>query len=454
MAPLRLVRCDTMQAQDLTPHLQKMEDALGTKLGTEVSSSELEAELKKYLDQGHHPDAAIRSILRNHGVMLPAPAQTAGPTTLSQLKGGMNGVNLHVRILAIGTRTITARGEEKTIITGLLGDETGTMGFTSWRGLQGVDKGSVLKIMGAYTKEFRNEVSVNLGTSTRIQIVEEETLGKTPVGGKPTTVAELTGTSRNFELTVRVLSREEREVMVQGNPKTLYSGQLADESGKIPYTAWEDLGLQEGQTVRIKGAYMRSFRDEPQVNMGDNTEIEVLEDSELPDASELDVATKFAIRDIVGTGRSDAEITGTVVQMRPDSGLVSRCPVEGCRRIMKGNECYEHGQQNGESDLRLKVILDDGTECIQTIAGADVVVRLLGKDLDACKELARESMRMEIVAEQLEPLVVGRTFTARGFSRTGEYGDMFLAREFVDADIDVEAEAAELLDELVREASA
>ena len=55
-------------------------------------------------------------------------------------------------------------------------------------------------------------------------------------------------------------------------------------------------------------------------------------------------------------------VTGVIVHLAPGSGLIKRCPVEGCNRVLsRQNYCPVHEiQKDFRYDLRIKGVLDDG----------------------------------------------------------------------------------------------
>lgn len=80
-------------------------------------------------------------------------------------------------------------------------------------------------------------------------------------------------------VTVRVLSVGKRSIQYNGERQVIFEGELADETGKISYTAWEDFGLEPGETVRIGNADVREWEGEPELNLGGSTDIERVEAS-------------------------------------------------------------------------------------------------------------------------------------------------------------------------------
>ncbi len=97
----------------------------------------------------------------------------------------------------------------------------------------------------------------------------------------PTTkdVADVTTGDSNVSVTAVVLTVGKRSIRYQGEDHVIFEGELADETGKISYTAWEDFGLSAGQTVRIGNAGVREWEERPELNLGERTTVELSDDA-------------------------------------------------------------------------------------------------------------------------------------------------------------------------------
>jgi len=95
-------------------------------------------------------------------------------------------------------------------------------------------------------------------------------------GGGPTArdVADVSINDDSVSVTVVVLTAGTRSIRYQGEDHVIGEGRLADETGVISYTAWEDFDLEPGQTVRIDNAGIREWEGEPELNLGERTSIE------------------------------------------------------------------------------------------------------------------------------------------------------------------------------------
>src|SRR3989338_8879704 len=147
-----------MHSEQSAPMLESILQALGSKVGTEVTADALGEELQRYLDYGVPPEQARAAILRHYGVQAPRN-DTSGRRTLADLKPSEPFVNLLVRVVAINEKEILVKGEKRRIQYGILGDESMTRPFTAWKPIP-AKKGDVVKITGAYTKEYQGEAEV------------------------------------------------------------------------------------------------------------------------------------------------------------------------------------------------------------------------------------------------------------------------------------------------------
>ena len=95
-------------------------------------------------------------------------------------------------------------------------------------------------------------------------------------GGGPTTkaVGDVTTGDSSVNVTARVLTAGTRSIRYQGSDHVIHEGELADDTGKISYTAWEDFGLEPGETVTVGNAGVREWEGEPELNLGESTSVD------------------------------------------------------------------------------------------------------------------------------------------------------------------------------------
>lgn len=447
-----------MIAQEETaPHFEQITRALGNKVGSEVSEAEIKEQFEKFLQYGVTPEQAVRSLIRQYGGgSASAPTGGAarstpsgdGPAKLSDVEPGLSAVDLLVRVVHVTEREINVRGEAKTIWTGIFGDDTGTKPFTSWEpfGEQDGDsfvpyvKGDVLAITDAYTKEFNNETQINIGNRVTIEKQAPDALPEYNSETVVKPIGELEPGIGRCIVTGRVVQVDKRTVIARGEEKTITTGTLADTSGRIPFTAWSDLELNEGQVVTIDAGYIKAYRGVPQFNFDDGAEITVQADDALPAAAQLAQVEPVTLGQIIGRGGgSDVTVHASIIEVRPGSGLVFRDPETN--RVIQD---HAHSDTEGTPDLRIKAILDDGTGALNAIIMRNDTEALYGKTVEEALTLAKETMDWAIVADQIREKVTGRKFEVSGNVLQDDFGMTFIVQRIQEVPVDVQMRAAKL----------
>jgi replication factor A1 len=92
-------------------------------------------------------------------------------------------------------------------------------------------------------------------------------------------VADVSTSDSNVTVTATVLTVGKRSIRYQGDDHLIFEGELADESGKISYTAWEDFDLEAGETLQIGNAGVREWDDRPELNLGESTNVERVDET-------------------------------------------------------------------------------------------------------------------------------------------------------------------------------
>ena len=316
-------------------------------------------------------------------------------------------------------------------------------------------KGDIVRVQNAYSKEYRGQVQVNFGFRTVVAKEAADALPEykpgtgAPYLGKPTPVrvVDLREGASNVQVTARILSVERREVEVDGTPKAVFSGILADETGKTQFSAWKDFGLADGEVIRIDGAYVKSWRGIPQISFDERATITRLKPDLLPPLDVLSASPRMWIEDLAERGgAADVTVRGILIDLREGSGLVYRCPE--CRRVLRKGVCRLHGEVKGEPDLRVKAVLDDGSGALTAVFDRELTEALLDKTLDACIEAARDAMSTDVVRDELADVLVAQPIEVRGDVTSDDYGLMMIVASAKMLKVDVQTEAREMLEGL------
>jgi replication factor A1 len=376
----------------------------------------------------------------------PRPAETP-EVRLRDLSPTVSPVELVARIVTFDRREVTRRsdGSRRPLVSGLLSDGTASVRFTWWDPpREGLERGTVVRAVGAEVREFRGRPEVTFTWRTRVGPASPAELPRVDGAEIPfRSVHDLTSPAEGFQVEVRIVRVAARSVTVRDERRVLFDGLVADRSGAIALSAWSDFGLKAGEAVRIAGAYVRSFRGRPQLVLDDRATVVRIEGTDLPDPTELLRAPPRSIARIEDEGGGEAvAVEGMVVALLPPSGLVYRCPT--CQRSIKNGICRVHGQVEGQLDLRARIVVDDGTGAITVNAGRADTERLTGLTLDAARERLRERPDASLIEEEILERLLGRRLRIRGRGTKDDFGVTLTPESIEPVDVDLEAAAEEL----------
>jgi replication factor A1 len=435
-----------VEIQKLAPHIEEIARALGDKL----SEEQIAEELQKYVDVYKLSiPMAKRTIVKKYGG--DSSGFSAGfQRKLAELRPNEPNVDFVAKVLSANAKEIQAKGEKKQIVFGFLGDDTTTLPYTAWEieDLQ-LNKGDVISVKGAYTREYQGRVQINFGNRVSIKKEDPSTVGDIQVAqGPPRAVGigELREAMGYVEVKGRILSLEPREVTVQGETKKIFSGVLADETGKVQFTAWSDFKLEQGEVVKVSRGTVKAWRGIPQLSFDERGEVIRIKEK-FPSAEELRKTGVRMIAEIAAKGGAvDATVRGVLIEVRDGSGLIMRC--QECKRALQKGMCKIHGRVDGYPDLRVKAILDDGSGAVGVVMNRELSEKLLDTTLDESMQKAKEKMNFDIVKDEMDELLTLKVLTVSGLVTADQYGLSMIAKEAQLSMLDVKQEAEKLLVEL------
>lgn len=416
-----------MEENKLAPHVEEIARALGNRL----SAEEIESELKEYIEVYRLTiPMAKKTMVKKHGGDV--SGFTAGfQRKLAELRPNEPNVDFVARVITTNDKTIEAKGEKKQIMYGLIGDETTTLSYTVWEpeGVQ-LERGDVVSVKGAYTKEYRGRIEVHFGNRVTVRKEDPSTIDASDVAQGPpkvVTVNQIRDSMGYIEVKARVLSVMPKDITVQGEEKTIHSGTIADQTGRIQFTAWSDFGLKVGELVKISKATVKSWRGIPQVNFDDRAELLRVKEK-FPTVEELSRASIVPISDVAGRGgAADVSVRGTIVEVREGSGLIMRC--QECKRALQKGTCKVHGRVEGYPDLRIKAVIDDGTGSISAVFGREITEKLMDFTLEECMERARQAMNFDAIKDSLDDRLLFSILDVGGNVTADAYGLSMIAKE-------------------------
>jgi replication factor A1 len=296
-------------------------------------------------------------------------------------------VNLEGKIVSLSMRQ-----EGPVKMAGVVADGTGAVRFTIRQGdpVSGIEAGNWYRFEKAIADLYRGAMNLQFNGGTTISpITEDRSLRPAiiPVNEiKPGIVC------------IRVKVVQEYE---SSSERIFQSGILGDESGTIRFVTWKDETaerLTPGAVYTIYYVSADEYNGRPSLTLNGATCIP-------EEAGTIEVKASGDL------------VTGALVHISPGSGLIKRCPVDGCGRVLtRQNYCQVHEiQPKFQYDLRIKGWIDNGKQTWDTIISREGVEKLLGLTLEGAQEMADNNpLGMETVYYHLCEQLLGRYLTCQG----------------------------------------
>lgn len=195
-------------------------------------------------------------------------------------------------------------------------------------------------------------------------------------------IANLIPGMQNVDVVGAATSISRKDYSTAKGSGTLCSIVLADQSGSIRLTLWNDEidragEIHEGDILKVTG-YIRQGMYGPELRLGRFGKLEKL-------------SSRGARRARIGTLQEGQkkEIRATLVQVFESNPFYEICPQCGVSVKEEGDEyrCISHGIVQPNYALRVSGILDDGEACIRFVAFKETAEKLLGMDAGMAKDL-------------------------------------------------------------------
>jgi len=424
---------------DVDDHAEELASTLG------VDTQEVKEDLENLLQYSVPIDEAKQSVRRKYGG---DGGGDGGPepesVDVADVTTEHSNVTVSVRVLTVGTRSIRYQGEEQVIREGQFADGTGVISYTAWQDF-GFEPGDSITVGNAGVREWEGQPELNVGGSSTVALESEpiETAYDDRIGGE-SDLFDLEPGDRGRTIEVRVQEVESRTIDGRDGETEILSGVLADGTARLPFTDWDPHPeIDAGADLRIEDVYVREFRGAPSVNVSEFSSVTPLEGP----IEVRESAPSLPVGEAVDAGGMfDVELVGNVLAVRDGSGLIERCPE--CGRVIQNGQCRSHGEVEGEDDLRVKAILDDGTGTVTVVLGDDLTSEVYGGSLEDALVAARDAMDKEVVADEIREKIVGHEYRVRGSLSVDDYGANLDAETFEASDDDPAARARAALSDL------
>ena len=316
------------------------------------------------------------------------------------------------------------------VVRGRMADESGTIGFLSWEPFDH-EVGSLVKIDGAQVRTFRDTPELNFGRTTKVELYHDSNFAdaESLMEQNIVTISQLRDGSRDVEAIVQITEWTKRSFVRDGQEKFLWSGQIADPSGKCRMSAWEELPISESDlpvTVKVRGVRVRAWQGIPDITVDKADQVEILESTPWDGSIDLsNHVVEVPLTELVnGSSRVGISTQGVVASVREDCGIIMRCTQ--CRRVLRDGNCNQHGDDEGNQDVRLRLVIDDGMSTSSLLINKEATLNLLKTTEEKIKAEIDSDGQIEFV-QRLRGKLLGRLVIASGRTIVDEQGAMILA---------------------------
>ena len=334
------------------------------------------------------------------------------------------------------------------VVRGRLADDTGAIGFLSWEPFEH-EIGSLLKIENSQVRCFRDTPELNFGSGTKIEIFHDSNFASTDdlAATSICKIEDLRDGASDIDIIIEFQKMVKRSFTGKdGEEKSVWSGDVADPTGRCRSSIWSEPPFDINAlpiTVRVRGARVRAWQGVPDITIDDASQIEVM--AATPWGDDIDLANNLVevdLSDLVsGPSRVGIKTIGTVVSVREDSGIIKRCPE--CRRVLRDGSCFNHGEQDGNPDVRIRFVLDDGRSTLSLFVNKESTVQLLSMTEQQIVTAIEKDGQVEFV-QMIRENFLGRNISASGRSIVDDNGAMLLADDVSIIESDSALAAAEL----------
>ena len=299
-------------------------------------------------------------------------------------------VNIEAKVVSLSPAPSEAIAQK-----GVLDDGTGAIDFVVWQKANApvLENKKWYRFESAVIDEFRTAPNMKIHSGTAIKPIDEDR----PLNPAITAIQNL----RPGIVSIRIK-------MVQDggsrHERMFQTGVIGDETGAIKFVTWKNGEKTEEEQLRTDAVYIinyasvTQYQDKMQLDLSDAT----VADQE---GAEIDVFM------------NEITLSGVLIHINGRSGLIKRCPVDGCNQILdRQNWCPIHENQEKQIyDFQISAALDDGEMVRNVLIPCDITEKITGITLDQAISIAENNpLGYDDVLMQIQSAIMGRYFTCTG----------------------------------------
>lgn len=388
-------------------------------------------------------NGAALMVARELGVDLEEKSFTES-IEIKDLEPGMANVDLEVSVKqAFMPRSYERKGKQGEFVSLVVVDKSGEIRLSVWNNsvrdiAEGrIRKGDSIGLHNCYVSEYNEKLQLNLGFGGSLRALDKSVVN---MGFSDKGVSQIVRGEElsDVDLVGKVLrvfpEREFTANTGEGERKgRLTNFIIADESGEMRATGWNDLGdyvrKLEGQVVRIESAYTKAGLNElNELHLGYRSRIFRTEG--FKELESLGIRT-IKEKKITELGEEDKNVVieGVIIDIPRLPSLFHTCSKCNSKVIEFDGSfvCDKCGQTEPKQGLAGSVELDDGSSTIRCVAFRETAEKLLNSSTKEAKELLEDDDGLQ----KLRNKVVSSKVKLLGNARKSSFDDKieFIVRE-------------------------
>jgi replication factor A1 len=367
---------------DVIERISRNIEAKGVSPDREKVATKLNLLVEEFgIPLGEAERTVTNEMMRELGLGTGRPAASASdePKRIADLASG-EWVTIEGKVVSLSEPPSPAIAQ-----SGIIADSSGAIRFVIWAKNNPalLDERQWFRIESAVVDDYRGAPNLKIHSGSKVTALDDER----PLMPSIVPIAEL----KPGVGSVRAKVIQDWELR---HDRMLQKGLLGDESGTIPFVIWKDEGKEKLTADGVYTVYY-ALVDEYMGSLSLNLTTAMY----LPEEGDIEVASR-------GTGFS-----GAFIHISPGSGLIKRCPVEGCNRVLQQrNYCPVHEiQSDFRWDLRIKGVVDDGIKARNVLLQREATEAITGMKLEKAREMAENNpLGLDDVLIQMSSRILGR----------------------------------------------
>lgn len=360
------------------------------KLSKKKVNDDLSELVNKY---GMAQNEAERTIIGRHAkehnvVIYNSAARSNALKEINSLKNPNEWVSVEGKVISVSKPETN-----KIFMKIVIADETGAIPATLWSRKEGEPMLPEVKIDKWY--RFSNVVTNNYNNSPVLSTAKNTTIEEIhDKGNIESVITNIKDLSTGlFNIRGKIV-----QFFDSKNDKIDQVGLVGDESGITKFITWKSSNVPKLEKDK---SYVFNYAQSQKYN----------------EMYSLILSSAIEIPDEINVPSKQAEIIGNLVSIKAGSGLIRRCKVDGCGRVIsRQNYCTVHEMQDDfKWDMRIKGIIDDGVTAYNVIMTLPTVEKLTGITLDEAIKISQNNpLGADEVFMRIRSKLIGRYFVVSG----------------------------------------